>query len=107
MVDADGRFSYSAIAALRTNSSAGIGNISVYPNPFISNIKVAVTSKEAAIAAIRILSLEGKEILNRNIPVQQGDNIIVLSDVGILPKGMYILEVTTAAGKIIKKIEKN
>ena len=107
LVDADGRFSYSSIVALRTNGSASIGNVSVYPNPFISNIKVALTSKETAIAGFRILSFEGKEILNRNMSVQQGDNIIVLNDVGILPKGLYVLEVTTASGKIIKKIEKN
>jgi hypothetical protein len=107
IVDADGKFAYSTIVALRTNGLAGIGNISVYPNPFISNIKVAVTSKEATVAGIRILSLEGKEILNRSMAVQQGDNILVLNDFESLPKGMYVLEVITTSGRIIKKIEKN
>ncbi len=106
IVDVDGRLSYSAIVALRINGTL-IGNFNVYPNPFVSDIKVAILSQEAAFAGFRIISLDGKEILNRKMAVQQGDNIIVLKDFGILPKGNYVLEVSTPSGTVTKKLIKN
>jgi hypothetical protein len=37
----------------------------------------------------------------------RGDNIVVLKELGNLPKGSYILEVTTDDNKYIKKVIKN
>ncbi len=106
IVDIDGRFSYSAIVALRINGTL-VGNFNAYPNPFVSDIKVAIVSQQAAIAEFRIISLDGKELLSRKMAVQQGDNIIVLKDFGILPKGNYVLEVSTPSGTVTKKLVRN
>ncbi|MBL0359207.1 MAG: T9SS type A sorting domain-containing protein [Chitinophagaceae bacterium] len=107
IVDIDGRFSYSTIVALRTNGLLGTGNFSVYPNPFVTHIKVSLSSPEAAVVGFRMLSLEGKEILNRKVALQQGDNVVVLKDFGVLPKGNYVLEVTNASGKLTRTIMSN
>jgi len=107
IIDTDGKFTYSTIVALRINGALGIGNFTVYPNPFVSDIKVSLASQQNVMAGFRILSLEGKEILNRKMAIQQGDNIVVLKDFGVLPKGVYMLEVATPAGKTVKKIMSN
>lgn len=107
IVDNDGKFSYSIVIALRLNGSMAIENFNVYPNPFITDIKVAINSASDANAQIRILSFDGKELIRRNADVQKGDNIVILNNFGTLPKGNYLLEVSNGTEKLIKKIVKN
>ncbi len=105
MVDNDGRPTYSKIIALRL-SGAAMNEFSAYPNPFVNNIKVFVNSNIDDNASFRIIAFDGKELMNRKLPVQTGNNIVVLKDLGYLPSGSYILEVTTSTGKFIKKLVK-
>ena len=107
MVDNDGKYDYSKIIAIRLNGSVNTESFSVYPNPFISDIKVKLSSQEDEIATFRIISFDGREVLSRKVTVQKGENIVVLKDFGTLSNGNYILEVTTATDKYISKITKN
>ena len=79
----------------------------MYPNPFLSDIKIFVNSTSDVMGTFRIIAFDGKEIVNRKLQVQKGDNIVVLKDLGNLVIGNYILEVTTGTDKFIKKIMKN
>jgi precorrin-6B methylase 1 len=92
---------------LKTNAGISVEKFSVFPNPFVSNIKIALNSLSDLTATVRIISFDGKEINRRSVAVQKGDNIIVLNDFASMPKGNYILELTTATDKFIKKIIKN
>jgi hypothetical protein len=58
-------------------------------------------------ADFRILSFDGRALINNKMTIQKGDNIVVLKDLGNLSKGNYILEVTTPTGKLVQKISKN
>ncbi len=107
IVDNDGKFGFSKTIAIKLNGSLNVSDFSVYPNPFISDIKVAVTSAADEMASFRIISFDGREMLKRNVSLQTGDNIVVLTNFGTLAKGNYILEVTTSTDKFIKKIIKN
>jgi hypothetical protein len=107
IVDTDGKFSYSKIVAIKLNGSITVDKFNVYPNPFIADIKVALTSAIDADATFRILSFDGKEMVRRMITIQKGENIVVLKDFGALAKGNYILEVNTGSEKLIRKIIKN
>lgn len=106
-VDTDGKAGYSKIIAIKLNGGLAVNNLSVYPNPFISDIKVSLTSAADEIASFRVISFDGKEMLKRSVALQTGDNIVVLSNFGTIAKGNYILEVTTSTDKFIKKIIKN
>jgi hypothetical protein len=107
IVDNDGKYTFSKIIALKVNGSLNVEKFNVYPNPFITDIKIALSSATDASVGIRMLSFEGKELLQRNVIVQKGDNIVVLKDFGTLPKGNYLLEVTTTTDKFVRKIQKN
>ncbi len=107
IIDTDGKFSYSKIVAIKLNGSMSVENFNVFPNPFITDMKVAITSQSDVTATFRVISFDGKELVRRMAAVQKGDNIIVLKDFGVLPKGSYILEVTTGTDKLIRKIVKN
>jgi uncharacterized repeat protein (TIGR01451 family) len=107
IVDRDGKYAFSKVIALKTNGNISVEKFNVYPNPFVSNIKVSLNSLSDVNATMRVLSFDGKEVLRRTVAVQKGDNIVVLNDFGTIPSGNYILEVTTANDKFIKKIMKN
>ena len=107
IVDTDGKYSYSKIVAIKLNGSLAVENFNVFPNPFIADIKIAMTSTSDVDARVRILAFDGKEIVRRTVAVQKGDNIVVLKDLGNLPKGNYILEVTSGTEKVTRKIVKN
>lgn len=106
MVDKDGQYAYSKIVAIKMNGTLNADEFSVFPNPFITDIKAIITSSSDAIATIRILSTDGKEMLNRKVNVQKGDNVIVLNDFGSMSRGMYVMEVITGTEKFVKKIVK-
>jgi len=106
MYDINGKFNYSKIIAIKLNGAMSTESFSVYPNPFINDIKVKLTSQEDVMATFRILSFDGKEVLSRKVSVQKGENIVVLKDFGTIALGNYILEVTTATDKFINKIMK-
>jgi uncharacterized repeat protein (TIGR01451 family) len=105
--DTDGKYTFSKIIAIRIGAAMSIDKFNVFPNPFITDIKVSLNSEVEVSSTFRILSFDGRELIRRTIDVQKGDNIIVLKDFGTLPKGNYILEVSTATDKFIKKIVKN
>ena len=105
MVDMDGKATYSKIIALRL-SGIPINEFAVYPNPFVNDIKVFIKCNREDDAVFRIITFDGRELLNRKLPVQTGDNIVVLKDLGYLPAGTYMLEVTVSTDKFIKKLLK-
>lgn len=106
IIDKDGKYSFSKIIALKINGTNTNEHFNVYPNPFHSDIKIELLGARKENGIIRFISFEGKEVLRRNIEVEKGNNIIVLKDLNYLPKGNYILEVSTASTKMIKKIIK-
>ena len=102
-VGTDGKSSYSKIIALRLKGTMN-DNFTVYPNPFESNIKITLSLPEDANAQCRIISFDGKEMMNRKMMLQKGDNIIVLKDLEKIAAGNYIMEINTGSEKYIKKI---
>lgn len=106
-IDKDGKFGYSTIVAITLNgASIFVNKFSVYPNPFVTDIKIALSSTSSVTGTFRVITLNGVELLNRKIQVQAGDNIVVLKDFGTLATGSYILEVTTPTDKLVSKIIK-
>lgn len=106
IIDKDGKYSFSKIIALKINGTNTNQQFNVYPNPFYSDIKIELLGARKENGVIRFISFEGKEVLRRNIEVEKGNNIIVLKDLNYLPRGNYILEVTTSSIKMIRKIIK-
>ena len=106
IIDKDGKYSFSKIIALKINGNNTNEHFNVYPNPFYSDIKIELMGTRKENGIIRFITFEGKEVLRRNVEVEKGTNIIVLKDLNYLPRGNYILEMTTASNKIIRKITK-
>lgn len=56
IIDKDGFNTFSQVLALRLDGSIIMSNMTVYPNPFINNIKLQVNSvkKKTALSALSI-----------------------------------------------------
>jgi uncharacterized repeat protein (TIGR01451 family) len=106
IIDKDGKYSFSKIIALKINGNNTNEHFNVYPNPFYSDIKIELMGARKETGMIRFITFEGKEVLRRIVEVEKGTNIIVLKDLNYLPRGNYILEMTTSTNKIIRKITK-
>src|SRR5690606_36089369 len=70
-------------------------HLQVYPNPVIDRLYVQADDR---IEGIRLLSLNG-----RILQLWQGVNTIDLSG---CPSGVYLLQVQTASGSVLRKIVK-
>lgn len=107
VVDINNKVSYSKIVLVRLNGIFSDGAINVYPNPFVSDVKVFIKSTKTVPAVIKVIATNGTEVVAKKVTVESGSNIIVISDIAALPKGMYVLEVASGTDKFSKTIFKN
>ncbi|HLK28732.1 MAG TPA: T9SS type A sorting domain-containing protein [Puia sp.] len=106
-VDIDGNINYSKIVALRLDGSSMSANFSVYPNPFASGIKVTVTNDKNEDATIHLFNISGQKIMSIPVTLQQGQNILPLSNLTNLQSGVYILQLVTNSSTVSQKIIKH
>ena len=106
-VDINDKYGYSQIVLVRLNGLFNAEAISVYPNPFVSDVKVFIKSSKVATALFRIIAVNGGEVSARKVTIENGNNVVVLKDMATLPKGTYMLEVSTDTDKFTKMILKN
>ncbi|RYF38013.1 MAG: T9SS type A sorting domain-containing protein [Chitinophagaceae bacterium] len=93
MVDADGKFSYSKIIAVRKIGTQE-ALLSISPNPATSNPVLNIRSLEAGVASIAILNMQGGVMAVESTPVSKGDNPVVLQAVSQLAASVYHVRVT-------------
>jgi hypothetical protein len=105
-VDIDHKASYSKIVSLKV-SGGNIKNLTVFPNPFTTDLKLQVVSDKDADMTIRINNALGQPVINRRVTLQKGENIIVLSsELQTLKPGIHLMEIITDEGKTTQKIIK-
>ena len=107
MVSTDGEESFSNIIPLKIKGAFNIEKITVYPNPFISNLKIYLNSNDDEAASIKIISINGSTAVSRSLDIKKGDNIITIDNLGNLPKGVYLIKLDYKSGTAAQKIVKN
>lgn len=88
-----------------TKNSDGL-NISVYPNPSSTDIKIAGTLKKKGIVSTKIVSIEGITILRKMDDLESGE-FIQRIDVSSLKQGLYIIEVEYDNYKMLRRLYTN
>lgn len=79
--------------------------ISVYPNPFATDISISVQKENLHQATITISNLVGQTIYHRE-ETNLANSYTKMLDLSYLPTGMYLLTVTTDGYRISKQIIK-
>lgn len=79
----------------------------VYPNPFIDEVKIELESSEAVNAIIAIKTMDGKTVITAGQNLVNGKNLFTINGLQKLSGGIYILEIRTGKNIFIKKIVKH
>ncbi len=104
--DQDQNITFTKVVSVNLSGVTAIKNFAVYPNPFVNNIKMQIQSDKDEDVVVRILNINGQVLIQRNVNLQPGSNIVVLKDLDMLPKGIHTLEVTSATGKMTQQVIK-
>lgn len=92
--DFDGKISLSkVISAVNSEGSKRI--IEVFPNPVTTTLNVNFFSSAPQKSVVRVLNMQGNVLLQKNYDLRRGENILNI-DVGRLPKGSYLIKVSSA-----------
>lgn len=94
-VDYNGAYEYFNTIKLRLVSNAQTAGVEqVYPNPATDRLYIRYNSSNNDVFNIRLLSLDGKELLQKQYIAKEGEQTMDLDIAeGNLSKGFYILEV--------------
>lgn len=104
-VDINGSFTYSNIVAI-TFTIKGVKVSSVFPNPFVSQVKVKVSSDRNELVRIRISDNAGRLVRVQNNSVPKGVNDISIDNLSALAPGVYYVEVKTSYSTFRYKLTK-
>jgi len=80
-------------------------NLEIYPNPVSEELFIRHQSSENFTGSIKLMSVEG-QIIEAFDKVGFG-NLNQRIDMGVLPKGIYIIKIETEKGSFVKKIIKS
>ncbi|MCP9750984.1 endonuclease [Ferruginibacter sp. HRS2-29] len=89
MIDIDGSFQYSRIAAVKLNNN--LSNALVYPNPTVGNLTIKLMQTLAARSTLVVTDISGRVVMQRSVAV--GDINIPL-DVKGLASGRYFIKIS-------------
>ncbi|MBX2931264.1 MAG: T9SS type A sorting domain-containing protein [Chitinophagaceae bacterium] len=92
ITDKDGSFKYSGIVKLNINNNRE-NVISVYPNPFTTQLWVNISAEKNTTAYITIKDITGRTLIAKTVAVTKGSNNVILNEAGNLQKGVYMLSV--------------
>jgi uncharacterized repeat protein (TIGR01451 family) len=102
--DFDGRSSLSKIISVKLKT--GAASFTVSPNPFSTYVNINVDWSKNETANIKVISMNGKELVSKNIQLIKGTNYVALNELSPLPSGMYVLQINSSEGSIIKQVSK-
>jgi hypothetical protein len=101
-VDIDGKFSYSPIELVKT-AVTGNRELSGYPNPFKTAVKLELNSADEKMTTVRITDINGRIVKTTAWLVKKGHNSINVPDVSTLNSGVYFAIVNGNDGTILAK----
>lgn len=74
--------------------------VSIHPNPAIDQVRIVPGDGLSGTLTARLLNLAGQELLTKNIPSGQHGTITLDG----FPEGIYLIELTTASERTVKRI---
>ncbi|MDB5277912.1 MAG: hypothetical protein JWR61_2867 [Ferruginibacter sp.] len=102
--DINGRLAASKVVAVRLSKTSGAFNVS--PNPFRNTAHISIDWDKNETTVVKVFSVTGTTVVVKSIAMKKGTNYFVLDELAALPSGNYIVEFTTASGKLNRQIIK-
>jgi outer membrane translocation and assembly module TamA len=82
------------------------GAFSVSPNPFRNTANISIDWDKNETTVVKVFSVTGTAVVAKSIAMKKGTNYLVLDELSKLPSGNFIVEFTTASGKLTRQIIK-
>lgn len=105
IVNKDNSISYSNVVVLK-HGAESISALQVLRNPVLSSLDFGYTTPQGNDYNVVIYTTTGIKVWSRKIHMQKGANTVSLSLDGILPTGIFILEVSNGAERQVSKFIK-
>ena len=91
IVDKSGKFSYSKVVPVHLGQPENV--LSVYPNPLDSYTTLSVFASKPGTGMLRVVDNSGRQILTKSFTVYDGNNSILIDQLGNLTRGVYVVQV--------------
>lgn len=91
--DLNGTFKYSNVVSVEAESEVSGNSVRVAPNPLNYNSKVYFTAAASGKATLRLTAIAGKQVYQKEVDVQAGENEIQLPVYDTLKNGIYVLTI--------------
>lgn len=106
-VDVDGKYTYSQTVKVYQNVEA-FSTVSIYPNPFVSQITVSFNAAAQSTAVIEILDIQGKVVATKTANTVNGSNTVEVNNTDNLQAGIYFARLTlNGEAQVIKLVKTN
>ena len=92
MLRQDGKFTYSPVQNINLKEKNAAFVVS--PNPFKEKLMLTFNSGQDETSMVVITDLQGKILLKNTIQIQKGINNLEVNNVGLLPQGIYMVNIT-------------
>jgi hypothetical protein len=89
ITNSSGKVSYSDI--LVVSYTADVNNVKLMPNPVNNYTLVSFSMEKEGSVQLLLVDLSGKTLLTKSIQADKGHNQVMLSDLGRLSKGIYVI----------------
>ena len=96
----DGKAVYSWTERLSLTGGVAATEMLLYPNPFAANPKVQVYCSRETEALLRITNAAGQPVLQRNMKLNKGVNIMVVTELNDENRGLFVVEVIADGVKL-------
>jgi hypothetical protein len=106
MVDLDQSYKYSEVRLVDLNGSMEHDVIVVYPNPFTDNANILWNAFADASAAIQLVDVAGRVIVEKHFEISQGANVISPFEIHSLAAGVYFLHIISGREVLCQKLVK-
>lgn len=103
-IDFDGKASISKIVVVRLRTNAT--GLSASPNPFTSYVNINLDWSKNETVNVQVLNMAGKEVSSKSVQLTKGTNYVAINNLSSLPAGMFIIQLNTSEGKIVKQLIK-
>ena len=108
-VDFDGSFEYSDIKAVKGNNTQkalALSITGIYPNPFIGQLRMQVSSADNQAITLQLRSVAGNLHQQKRLSGARTENEVIWSGLANLPSGTYVLTAQTNNNRVVKRIVK-
>ncbi|PWT77185.1 MAG: hypothetical protein C5B59_04615 [Bacteroidetes bacterium] len=90
IVDMNGTYTYSKIAAVQLSQSET--KISLYPNPASDFAVLNLYSEKQGTALMRLIDDAGRQVMSRTFNLNEGSNSLMIDQLTHLAKGIYVVQ---------------